>query len=232
MAVLITRPLKESLELQKYLKGIKSYIFPTLTTEKLNTKLLHKNYQVIVFISKNSVGCGIEYIKELNKPLILAVGEKTAKTLENYGYKVDFYPKQNPSSKSLLAIPEVGNIKDKNILIIRGKGGVETLKNGFIKNNNSVDYLEVYERKTITNREEFIANLDKFLLEKQQLILITSCDILDALISLVDINKNINLLVVSERIKNYATSLGFYNIIVSKDISNPSIKKEIKEWLN
>lgn len=233
MAVLITRPITESIKLQNYLKDeVQSFIYPTLTTKKLSPLLPQKHYQFVVFISKNAVDYGIKYLQNLANYKILAVGEKTANRLKNLGFNVSHYPRSNPSSKSLLAIPEVSQITGSNILIFRGKGGVETLKNGFVAHNNAVDYLEVYERKIIENNDKFTNNLHKFLQQHKQIILITSCDILDGLLELTKVDKNIMLLVVSERIKKYANSLGFSNIIVTKDISNQSIKESLQKWLN
>jgi uroporphyrinogen-III synthase len=235
MAILITRPEADSLILKDYLGSeIKSFIFPTLQTKKLNPALhaLNKNYQAVVFISKNSVDFGIDYLKKLNNCLILAVGKATAKRLEEFGYKVDFYPQEKPSSKSLLKIPQVAELKNKNILIFRGRGGVETLKNGFVKHNNDVDYLEVYDRVVNENADKYQSDLIKFSKQQQKIILITSCDILDGLLQLTKIDKKTHLLVISERIKKYATSLGFCNIILSRSISNQSIKEGLIKWLN
>jgi uroporphyrinogen-III synthase len=235
MALLITRPEQESKELQEYLgDNIQSFIFPTLTICKLTPSLLHTHYtryQVVVFISKNAVDYGIEYLEKIDNPYILAVGSKTAKQLQTYGFDAT-YPTTNPSSKSLLAMENVANITSKNILIVRGKGGAETLKKGFIAQNNNVDYLEVYERKVIENNDSFKDNLHSFLQKKRKIILITSCDILDGLLHLTPIDKTITLLVVSKRIKKYANSLGFSNIIISTDMSNESIKRRLEEWLN
>lgn len=234
MAVLITRPKIDSLILKKALdtQNICSFVFPTLEIKQLQP-ILDKNYQVVVFISKNSVDFGIKYLKQLVEYKILAVGSATASRLLKYGYKADYYPKNKPSSTSLLAIAEVVNIKNSNILIMRGVGGVNTLKLGFENNNNIVDYLEVYERIKNTKINKYRDNLEKFLQENPQIIIITSCDILEALVQLTDkIDKNIKLLVISERIKKYAISIGFSRIIVTKGITNLDIITGVKNWLN
>ena len=114
---------------------------------KLILWYLVRRYDVIIFISVNAVIYSEEFFSQLFvEPLkIFAVGPTTAKKLTDKGIKVDAYPLENASSQELLAMPECGKLSDKKVLIVRGKGGSETLKNS-LKLMNQVDYLDVYRR--------------------------------------------------------------------------------------
>ncbi len=236
--VLITKAKEQSKKLVQLLAAnkINYAIFPAIQIKKLNTTLMHNNYDVIIFISTNAVKYGVKYIKNINRQqyLLLAVGNATANALKKYNFMVDYYPLHKPSSISLLELSAVKKIKHKKCLIIRGLAGEQTLKNTLIKNNNIVDYLEVYQRIISDITTNHIIEFNKFIKSNNQIILITSIDILNAVIKLVQIMqinfllKKIKLLVISDRIEKYAKSLGFNNIINSNDINIDSIMMKLK----
>ena len=149
--VLLTRPLIQSKNLQSLLNeaSLEYVLFPAFEINKIDTVAPNQRYDVIIFISINAVIYSEEYFSKLFvEPLkIFAVGPTTAKKLTDKGIKVNAYPLENASSQELLAMPECGKLSDKKILIVRGKGGSETLKNS-LKVMNQVDYLEVYKRTT------------------------------------------------------------------------------------
>jgi uroporphyrinogen-III synthase len=63
--------------------------------------------------------------------------------LNECGFEVDAFPSEKASSEALLALSEVKMLTDKDILIFRGKGGRETLKQG-LERRNTVEYIEAY----------------------------------------------------------------------------------------
>ena len=140
--VLVTRPLSQVGNLQSLLEDsdLDYVLFPALEISKINTAVPSQTYDVIIFISVNAVIYSEEYFSQLFvEPLkIFAVGPTTAKKLTDKGVKVDAYPLENASSQELLSMPECGKLSDKKILIVRGKGGSETLKNS-LKLMNQVD---------------------------------------------------------------------------------------------
>jgi uroporphyrinogen-III synthase len=229
--VLITRPLKESIKLAQVLDRyyIENTIFPTLEIKALHP-VNNNHYQVIIFISKNAVKYGAYILDKQQDYLLLAVGKATANALESLGYNVDYYPQHNPSSQALLELDAVKNIKNKNVLIVRGKGGVETLKNELGKHNN-VDYLEVYERLPNSNALQYQENLAQFHQAKEQIVIITSIDIFTALCNFTTLDKNTKCVVASQRIANYLQNLGFCNIIITS-MANEEIVLGVKKWLN
>lgn len=171
---------------------------------------------------------------------IFAVGAKTAQKLSDFGFKVDGYPKKNPSSEALLKISEVVKLSGKNILIFRGKGGVETLKKALLSQQNQVEYAEVYERIICKITDQHKKSLSQFLTTKNAVITATSVENLQNLLKIIKIIdpkslpkiKKYQLIVISKRIKIAALKFGFENITITKDIDDFSLVEAISAFAN
>ena len=139
---------------------------------------------------------------------------------------VDCFPKENASSQELLKIKECAELSNRKILIIRGKGGSETLKNYLIA-SNQVDYLEVYERIPCKLSKIHKESLISFVNHPDVASMATSNESLVNIIQLVsrasptyfEILKSRRMIVFSELIKSTAKKLGFKKIEVTQ---NPS----------
>ena len=237
--VLLTRPLKQSKNLQSLLNeaSLEYVLFPAFEINKVDTVVPNETYDVIIFISVNAVIYAEEYFSQLFvEPLkILAVGPTTAKKLTDKGVKVDTYPLVNASSQELLSMPECGKLSDKKVLIVRGKGGSETLKNS-LKVMNQVDYLEVYKRATCEVSRLHVESIERFMQTPDGIVIANSVESLFNIVKLVkeirsyheDQLKSRTLVVLSERIKVQAQSIGFKNVHVAR---TPSDKGTIIEIL-
>ena len=237
MNVLLTRPLAQVKALEGLVadSGHTPLLFPTLEVKPIQATLLRNQYDAAIFISANAVEHGLTLFNQVQTNKIFTVGAATAKRLNDYQITVDDFPKEKPSSEALLALKSVSKLHAKNVLIFRGKGGRETLKNGLEKSHNQVEYVEVYDRITceITPKHKVILN--SFLSDNQGVISITSNENLDGLISLAtQLNqlaqlKTYPLIVLSQRIKKYALSLGFEQVLVTADISDQAIVNVLED---
>ncbi len=238
--VLLTRPLSQVGNLQSLLEDsdLDYVLFPVFEINKIDTVVPSQSYDVIIFISVNAVIYSEEYFSQLFvEPFkIFAVGPTTAKKLTNKGVKVDAYPLENASSKELLAMPECSELADKKVLIVRGKGGSETLKNS-LKVVNQVDYLEVYRRTPCKVSRLHVESIERFMQTPDGIVIANSVESLFNIVKLVkeirpyheEQLKSRNLVVLSERIKVQAQSIGFENIHVTP---TPSDKGAIIELLS
>lgn len=238
--VLLTRSLSQVGNLQSLLEDsdLDYVLFPALEINKIDTVAPSASYDVIIFISVNAVIYAEEYFSQLfAEPLkIFAVGPTTAKKLTDKGVKVDAYPLENASSQELLSMPECGKLSDKKILIVRGKGGSEILKNS-LKVMNQVDYLEVYRRTACEVSRLHIESIERFIQTPDGIVIANSVQSLFNIVKLVkeirsyyeDQLKSRTLVVLSERIKIQAQSIGFKNVHVAR---TPSDKGTIIEILN
>ena len=234
MNILLTRPLSQVDGLQSLVSsgGHQPILFPTLEVHALHNKPLCENYDAVIFISANAVDYGKQVLNQLNTQTlqIFAVGAATAKKLQTHGYHVDAFPEKKASSEALLAMDAIKRLSGQNILIFRGKGGRETLKQGLGK-NNTVEYIEVYERIECPLGEIHHQSLKRFLSDSQGIVTITSIDNLEALLSIikkiklsfVETIKRYPLIVLSSRIEKKAKSIGFSKIAVAKKTSDQGL---------
>ena len=229
--VLLTRPLTQVVALETLVAnhGDQPLLFPTLEIKALEASIERKQYDAVIFISANAVVHGMKILAQISYSSVFAVGAATAKKLNDYNISVDDFPQEKASSEALLSLESVSCLQSKKILIFRGKGGRETLKIGFEKNHNEVEYAQVYDRVVCTLSELHKQSLKIFLSDLQGFISITSNENLDGLMVLakqlkhLDNLKNYPLIVLSERIKRYADSCGFGQVIVTQDISDQAI---------
>jgi uroporphyrinogen-III synthase len=238
--ILITRPLAQTENLKTLLEAsdIDYAFFPAFKVKKISTEVLSQKYDVIIFISVNAVNYAEDYYNKIFTGIfkIFAVGPITAKKLIDKGIKVDCYPKFNASSKELLAMQECLELSGKNILIVRGKGGSETLKENLSK-FNQVDYLEVYERVPCKFTNLHAESLEVFLNSPEGVLMASSNESLYSIVNLFKSHsfnsfnelKSRKLIVFSQKIKVLADKLGFVNIKVTL---NPSDQDLIDVLIN
>ena len=128
--ILITRPLAQATNLKSLINnlGIKTALFPTFEINKIKAEIPKQKFDVIIFISANAVDYAEQYFNNIIvEPIsIFTIGPITAKKLIEKDIKVDGYPKNNSSSKVLLNMPYFKDLKDTEILIVRGKVEVNT----------------------------------------------------------------------------------------------------------
>jgi len=226
--ILLTRPLSQvkSLEAMVHEVGDNPLLFPTLTINPLSSKPKLKKYDAVIFISANAVDYAFDELNSIEYDQLFTVGAATAKRLKDRDIVVDDYPKQNASSEALLALPRIAELIHKKILIFRGKGGRETLKNGLEANHNQVEYIEAYERVVCNNSPLHETSLSEFLSNPKGVISITSNESMDGLLSLVEnVNELINypVIVLSNRIKSYVESFGFSQVLVTPVMGDKGI---------
>ena len=231
--VLLTRPLAQSNNLQSLLEdaSLEYVLFPAIEINKISARIPKQLYDVVIFVSVNAVIYAKEYLDSAIKDStqIFAVGAATAKCLSANGLRVDAYPEKEASSENLLAMPEF-SLSDKKILIVRGRGGSEVLRNE-LKKKNLVDYLEVYERSPCEVSPLHIESLERFMDNSAGIVMVNSVESLRSTYQLI---KNIRqyhleeivkkpVVVLSNRIKEYARMLDFDNIQVAKSQSDEGV---------
>ena len=238
--ILITRPVSQTKKLELLLnnRNIDYALFPAFEIIKIQTAAPVEKYDIIIFISVNAVSYAEEHFDELfsDSSKVFAVGPATANQLLKKNIAVDCFPKENASSQELLKIKECSELSNRKILIVRGKGGSETLKN-YLSSSNQVDYLEVYERTPCELTKIHNESLMSFLNEPDGILMVTSNESLLNIIRLVnsvspdyyEILKVRKIIVFSERIKSKAEKLGFKKIEATQ---NPSDEDFVDILLN
>lgn len=105
----------------------------------------------VVFISRNAAIYAQKLWDKLAIPMpqdrVFAVGAKTAQHLQQLGVRHVIYPQHAAGSQALLADPAFADITQGNVLIVRGEGGSETLKDALQARGVRTTYAEVYRRE-------------------------------------------------------------------------------------
>lgn len=232
LKVLVTRPQTQATVLSDLIaaQGGIAISFPVITIKKLATAVQAdsklSDAAMIIFVSRNAVNY---FIADLaNTIQCVAIGKGTAEAMQEKGLRVDLQPEKAIGSEGLLAIPELEDVSGKKIIIVRGKGGRELLADTLIARGATISYIEVYERCIASPSEEQcgaalladtivctsvagVTNLKQLLENKFETVLIKP------------------LVVLSERIKQHAISLGFKQVNVSADASDQAIMQRLME---
>ena len=236
VSVLVTRPQQQAQTLSDLIveQGGTVIRFPVITINNIATRLWADieliDAAMIIFVSRNAVNhfmAGLS-AKLSTQTKLIAVGKGTAEALKKQGLSVDVQPAQGIGSDALLAMPELEQVSGKKIVIVRGKGGRELLADTLTARGANISYIEVYERCiTSPSREQCNAALraDKIV-----------CTSVAGVTNLMQLLKNdvetvllTPLLVLSDRIKQHALSLGFKQVEVSADASDQAIMLRLME---
>lgn len=245
--IMIIRPAHQAKMLVQGIKtaGGKTFLFPTLeilpaelTDEDKKIIQQLSQFDIIIFISPNAVEHGLNHIQantELSENFLLAtIGQGSAKALTaRLGKQPDISPDENFNSEGLLATAAMQNVTNKRILIIRGNGGREHLKQVLQQRGAFVEYLNVYQRiKPETNTSD----LEQYLRNNQiAAIVITSAESLKNLLELTpekvtSLLLQVPLLLINKRIVNIAKEAGFNNkLFVATKASDDAIIESLKK---
>ena len=236
----VTRPARQAAELCRMIRerqGIPVNL-PTLVirpvpedvrTEENTRRLVAAD--IVIFISKNAVVHARDrfphIVDILRKKTVLAVGHATANCLLELGRKrVEHI--DSGGTEALLNLPALTGreIRDKRVLIIRGQGGREELRDRLLSRGAGVDYLEVYRREKPGISQ---ADMGKFWHhERPDALIITSLSGLDNLVELTPSSESKRLsetamVVMSERIRQHALEAGFSCVTVATDNSDAGL---------
>jgi len=159
LGVVITRPEPAASVLAAALlrEGARPFVFPALAIEE--TQPTPKQEDALgrlpecglaIFISANAVERGLAVARRSGPwpahTRVAAVGEATAQALRNSGFATVISPKERHDSEALLALPELRSVKGENIVVFRGEGGREHLRDVLEDRGARVDYVECYRR--------------------------------------------------------------------------------------
>jgi len=230
--VLVTRPAGQAHTISDLVSqaGGEVIAFPTIEIKPLDevNAVNLAEQDIIIFVSRNAVSYFADRITDdiAETTLLVSVGKGSAESMRSHGLRVDIQPDRSIGSEGLLMMPEFADMTSKKVLIIRGKGGRELLADTLVQRGAKVQYIEVYERALPSPSIE----------QCQQALTANSivCTSVEGVRNLtVLLQKSITLLVdkpmlvMSDRIKDYAVSLGFQHVIVTDTSSDNAVIKQL-----
>ena len=236
MTVLVTRPDERGQQLADELNraGIVALHSPLLTISpgsqltQLPSQLSQLKPGDMVFaVSKNAVGFAWR-----NDLLYLAVGHRTALHFTEQTQQPVHYPLVTENSEGLLALSEMTDLTDKNILVLRGNGGREYFSEVARQRGATVELLECYQRQNTELDPVETARLWQRC--GVNILLVTSMQSLQALLELIPREEqqwllDCCLVTVSERIAALARSYGFQQVEVAQGADNANLFTKLTE---
>lgn len=245
--ILVTRPAHQAQSLISAIEaaGGTTRIFPALaigpkTLTEAERRLLQQldAIDTAFFISPNAVHHAFEIMTSNNIHIpagmrLACVGAGSEQALAQHGQTNVIRPEHTFTSEGLLSRPEFANMQNRHVIIFRGNGGRELLKQSLEKRGARVDYIECYQRMMPAEDPAPLNHM----LARQELdaITVTSSDALRNLLQLVrtDLHlalKELPLFVVSPRMAEVATELGFDHIYTSKRATDDAIVDALLAW--
>jgi uroporphyrinogen-III synthase len=237
MAVLVTRPEAQGIELCQQLEnvGLTALHHPLMTIEA-GTDLPHllpdiKQCDTIIAVSQHAVDFSDQYLRQqqsnwATSTRYLAVGQKTAHLLSKVTGQSVNYPHVS-DSEHLLELAELQSVSGQKIIILRGNGGRELIQETLSERGALVAYKEVYQRKDLPF--DASAYCKQWQQQNVDTLIITSGHQLAFFMSQLDNPAmapwahQLKLLVPSERIANDARTMGFEHIVVTRSAANQDL---------
>jgi uroporphyrinogen-III synthase len=195
-------------------------------------------YRKAIFVSQNAVEHGFEWLENYWPQLpigvdFFAVGETTAKQLQEHGIKVtDLAQSQTGAmtSETLLQSPALQSVAGEKILVFRGHGGRPHIGEVLTERGAMVDYCELYERllpaeSASAFMQLLASNLDNVV------VVLHSGEALENLQKIVRqmtvkpyaAMVNMRLLVPSQRIHELAKAAGFTKVTAAHNATEASM---------
>ena len=157
--VVITRPAHQSARLAALIReqGGNPILFPVIEIRDLDdTAALDDvigrldDFDLAVFVSPNAAVKGWAAIRSRRavppKLAIATIGRASARELRRLGASSVIAPNAGSDSESLLAMPELRAVAGKRVVIFRGVGGREVLRETLEARGARVEYAECYRR--------------------------------------------------------------------------------------
>ena len=235
--VLLTRPAQKNQELAIALAALN---FKTtscsmleispLATPKINQKLNQlKDNDIVIAVSAHAINFAASLVDAWPKQLnYYAIGDATANCMVQLGLSVESPPE--PMTESLLTLTSLSDITGRNVLILRGVGGRETLAQQLELRGATVEYCELYQRQPVNYQSDIL--IDSWKKHQVKTIVVTSGEILENLLTLIGpAGKswliNCNILVPSQRIAVMALNFGFKRCYVAGGADNKAISQTL-----
>jgi uroporphyrinogen-III synthase len=197
LTIVVTRPAAQAepfLELATQ-AGARCIAFPTLAIERLSVpdsvadEVARTSWDWAIYTSTNAVDAACEAFggRLPSARRSAAVGRATARALERRGITVVLRP-DAANSEGLLASDDLQAVAGANVLLVKGLGGRDLLLETLASRGAQVRPLHVYRRTRGEPGLQARAELHAVLVdaERRLVVVVTSAEVLDALLQLVD----------------------------------------------
>ncbi|AWL13341.1 Uroporphyrinogen-III synthase [Saliniradius amylolyticus] len=157
--------------------------------------------------------------RDWNQDVVLAVGQSTAKALQDLG--IDATHPEPQTSEGLLALPELSQLEGKPVLLLKGEGGRQLLAETLEQRGAELTSFDLYRRKPNPEAEPS----DKWQKDQIRCIIATSGELIDAAFERFDASwlARLHWIVVSERLANQLQQRGVNSVTVSDNATDDAL---------
>lgn len=227
LTVVVTRPDRQAGPLMRLLReaGAAAVAFPTLVIDPIELDTAARErctpdaHDWVIFTSANAVDCAFAQLPRPRRARVAAVGRATSRALQDAGVEVLAMPATVSDSESLLALRELTDVRGLRILILKGLGGRDKLRDTLAARGAEVTLGEVYRRKVAEPGAAALEELRRACSADCTVVLVTSVEVLDALLELApDAScprlKGMPLLLPGERVAGAARERGWRGPVI------------------
>lgn len=238
LTVLVTRPAAQAAALCEEIvrQGGSAIAFPAVEIVAQAASVA-SGHDLIVFASVNAVAHGAHLIEKSPTARVAAIGKATAAALAQTSLRADIVPEAGFNSEALLAHPDLTLESGARVLIVRGNGGRELMRETFTARGLIVETREVYQRICPTidaaTRDALETRWDS---QGIDVITATSIETLHNLISILsdrgrELLRKTTLLVASRRIAEAAQAAGLNGmVLVANGADDASMIGAMARW--
>lgn len=238
--VLITREKSQAKSLTSLIERFngKPIVIPLIAIDCIKNyeiDLNKRNYEWIFFTSVNGVHC---FMKQYSKNLtydyrIAAVGHKTARIIEQYGYQVDFIPSTYNAETMVKEFLQQYPNSD-HFLIVRGNISRNVLLDAFRDQHLLFEPIVVYETKPNVSAKQLL--IDTFINNRPDYLTFTSPSTVNTFVSLLEGTsfleeaRNIPTVCIGTTTENAAKSYQFLTLITPKTFTIEAMVNELLKF--
>ena len=190
--VVVTRPERQAGPFLQMLRAVGAtpvafpvlIIQPVVLESEVRSRLEPDHFDWVIFASANAVEQALAQLPRPRRARLAAVGPATARALEGHGLEVRAVPATTQDSEGLLAHPEFADVRGRRILILRGVGGREVLRQALLAGGAEVEVAELYRRVVATPDAGALATLARACAHQHSIVAVTSVEVLDALLEI------------------------------------------------
>lgn len=192
LTVVVTRPDRQAGPFMRLLReaGATPVAFPAITIEPIALDAAARQrctpdaHDCVIFTSANAVEQALTQLARPRRARVAAIGRATARALQALGVDVHAMPATVSDSEGLLATRDFADVRGRRMLILKGVGGREKLRDALTAQGADVRLAEVYRRRVATPGSRAIADLERACASAGVVIAVTSVEVLDALLEL------------------------------------------------
>lgn len=232
--VLVTRPEAQAGPLCEQLAaaGAEPVGFPAMEIrylDRVDWPAPLESFDYALFVSVNAVAAWRAQAGGRPWPVAvrtLAIGRRTAAAMAAAGIPAGLAAPSPHTSEALLALPDLQRLTDCSIVILRGRGGRELIRNTLRERGARVECVELYERALPARDPATL--LQRWHSGGIDAVLVTSNAILDNLLTLLgesggELLRHTPLIVPSARTREHALSRGCDQVRVAEDATDAAM---------